>query len=403
MSLLDYGMKSIRFEDLELATELRQVWNEVRVKFVQLMLFETVVEKGKKKKLDMDKKSNGNEILSRVKMNLSVVGGVKNRPQSDSDLEWFRNVEKVIKESDNDAKTESMLYKIRSVMITQLNAELEQILNAMRTVNPEIQNPWLLETYRNQVPIHAVKESEQEKEEEGDFEIIPAEQEHRTMQPSEVEYTEIVQNHVNRVRFMRFPTLKKIVMANGGLNDDQFRISRKFAAIEQIREILEFYKKSGIDKALSSELENVMIQNGLNSILAGDLAEDRFTKWTNDGLNAVIKEVRSIIERRKDVNQIQSVVRKRRRDTLDRPELEKGLSDKVVVVKRKKEVKPRQKFSAEENRLLIEGLNEFGWGKWSKILNKGGFHPERDSISLKDRARNLKLPMSVYNQQKSNE
>lgn len=48
------------------------------------------------------------------------------------------------------------------------------------------------------------------------------------------------------------------------------------------------------------------------------------------------------------------------------------------------------KFSTAETEYLEAGIKTFGFGKWSEILKAYPFHPNRTSMSLKDKARNLK-------------
>lgn len=48
------------------------------------------------------------------------------------------------------------------------------------------------------------------------------------------------------------------------------------------------------------------------------------------------------------------------------------------------------KFTTAETEYLEAGIKKFGFGKWSEILKAFPFHPNRTSMSLKDKARNLK-------------
>jgi hypothetical protein len=56
----------------------------------------------------------------------------------------------------------------------------------------------------------------------------------------------------------------------------------------------------------------------------------------------------------------------------------------------------RVNFTEEEDQNLIDGIKEFGLGKWANILknNKEGFHPKRTGTNLKDRWRNIKKSLS---------
>jgi hypothetical protein len=64
---------------------------------------------------------------------------------------------------------------------------------------------------------------------------------------------------------------------------------------------------------------------------------------------------------------------------------------RAVHVKRQRVDSPKKRvpFSKEEVRNLEKGVAKFGVGKWSDILQKYSFHPSRDSVSLKDKWRNL--------------
>lgn len=53
-------------------------------------------------------------------------------------------------------------------------------------------------------------------------------------------------------------------------------------------------------------------------------------------------------------------------------------------------------FTAEEDQALISGLRMFGWGHWAMIHQVGQFNRRRTPVSLKDRARTLKLVKTDY-------
>jgi hypothetical protein len=52
---------------------------------------------------------------------------------------------------------------------------------------------------------------------------------------------------------------------------------------------------------------------------------------------------------------------------------------------------PRMPFSEEENQFLREGVQRYGVGQWSAILNTYPFHPLRNAVALKDRWRYISL------------
>jgi hypothetical protein len=50
----------------------------------------------------------------------------------------------------------------------------------------------------------------------------------------------------------------------------------------------------------------------------------------------------------------------------------------------------RKRWSDEEEQMLINGVKEYGEGKWAEILEHYGFSTMRTNIDLKDKWRNLK-------------
>lgn len=50
----------------------------------------------------------------------------------------------------------------------------------------------------------------------------------------------------------------------------------------------------------------------------------------------------------------------------------------------------RKRWSEEEEQMLINGVKEYGEGKWAEILEHYGFSAMRTNIDLKDKWRNLK-------------
>lgn len=50
-------------------------------------------------------------------------------------------------------------------------------------------------------------------------------------------------------------------------------------------------------------------------------------------------------------------------------------------------VRKRTKWSEEETYCLVKGLDKFGVGKWTRILNdpEYSFQPDRNAVDLKDR------------------
>eukprot|EP00188_Purpureofilum_apyrenoidigerum_P003996 Plantae.Rhodophyta-Purpureofilum_apyrenoidigerum.ctg4347.p1 GENE.Plantae.Rhodophyta-Purpureofilum_apyrenoidigerum.ctg4347~~Plantae.Rhodophyta-Purpureofilum_apyrenoidigerum.ctg4347.p1 ORF type:complete len:301 (+),score=37.28 Plantae.Rhodophyta-Purpureofilum_apyrenoidigerum.ctg4347:229-1131(+) len=47
------------------------------------------------------------------------------------------------------------------------------------------------------------------------------------------------------------------------------------------------------------------------------------------------------------------------------------------------------RFSSDEERYLLEGINQFGVGSWKKILTSYNFHRKRTPVDLKDKHRNM--------------
>ncbi len=65
-------------------------------------------------------------------------------------------------------------------------------------------------------------------------------------------------------------------------------------------------------------------------------------------------------------------------------------SPKQTFLGFKKPQKKKVKFSVQETEYLMAGIKRYGFGNWAVILSKYPFHPSRDKVSLKDKARNLR-------------